>query len=345
MKYTDRPSTKLYKADCDSVCMAVRPFSLKIDCVQNRTLRYARCDLSLTTSLTNQQHHHANLHFPTHERWSRPASESRRWLPPASYEAIDLIRGLLQDKETRLSSRGYRFHDFRPVRRLSLVPPVQNLNGKHVYANGAEEIKAHPFFTGIPWNHMHLTQPPFVPKVRGDQPITKYFEDEQDIVSEDSSSFISMKDNVDSTASESQIRDIMGHHFDKWKSEKRQYEKAEVGMQEFPDGEYDYIKGKMGAQFGKWKDNRMREIRQRQKQKGINADTALVSILKKPKEKKRPRDKLLRDPDVGKQVLELRKKGAFLGYTYRRPKSPYLDAHLHPDQASNHRPSIIPVTS
>ena len=36
------------------------------------------------------------------------------------------------------------------------------------------------------------------------------------------------------------------------------------------------------------------------------------------KEKKRPRDRLLRDKDTAPKVLELRKKGAFLGYTYRR---------------------------
>lgn len=39
----------------------------------------------------------------------------------------------------------------------------------------------------------------------------------------------------------------------------------------------------------------------------------------KAREKKRPRDRALRDKEVGKRVLELRKKGAFLGYTYRRP--------------------------
>lgn len=36
------------------------------------------------------------------------------------------------------------------------------------------------------------------------------------------------------------------------------------------------------------------------------------------KEKKRPRDRLLRDKEVAKRVMEERKKGAFLGYTYRR---------------------------
>ena len=38
------------------------------------------------------------------------------------------------------------------------------------------------------------------------------------------------------------------------------------------------------------------------------------------KERKRPRDRLLRDKDTAPKVLELRKKGAFLGYTYRRFK-------------------------
>ena len=36
------------------------------------------------------------------------------------------------------------------------------------------------------------------------------------------------------------------------------------------------------------------------------------------KDRKRARDKLLRDMDVGDKVLEVRKKSAFLGYTYRR---------------------------
>jgi len=36
------------------------------------------------------------------------------------------------------------------------------------------------------------------------------------------------------------------------------------------------------------------------------------------KERKRPRDKLLRDLETAPKVLELRKRGAFLGYTYRR---------------------------
>lgn len=56
-------------------------------------------------------------------------------------------------------------------------------------------------------------------------------------------------------------------------------------------------------------------------------DTAEANALKtkdaeKRKERKRPRDKILRDKKLGRAALEIRKRGAFLGYTYRRPKGP-----------------------
>lgn len=39
------------------------------------------------------------------------------------------------------------------------------------------------------------------------------------------------------------------------------------------------------------------------------------------KEKRRARDKILRDAAVGPTALDIRTKGAFVGYTWRRPKS------------------------
>lgn len=39
------------------------------------------------------------------------------------------------------------------------------------------------------------------------------------------------------------------------------------------------------------------------------------------KAQKRPRDRLLRDPTIASTVMEVRKQRAFLGYTYRRPKT------------------------
>lgn len=43
---------------------------------------------------------------------------------------------------------------------------------------------------------------------------------------------------------------------------------------------------------------------------------------KRQKGYKRARDVMLRDTEIGKTVLEMRKKSAFLGYTYRRPRAP-----------------------
>ncbi|KAL1310911.1 hypothetical protein AAFC00_001138 [Neodothiora populina] len=292
----------------------------------------------------NILNHRATLEFPDHERWSRPSSDSRRRLPPVGNVVIDLISSLLQAKEMRLSSRVYRVHDFRTGRRVGSAPALQGLIGRHVYPNGAEEIKAHPFFSGIPWDQMHLTRPPFIPNVREHQSITKYFEEEHDIVTDDSSSYTSMKDNVDSTASETQIKDFMGHHYDKWRAERRRREKAELGLHEYPDDQYEVLKDRMGHRFEHFRAQRILEVRRSQLNKGIDPDAALAATTnKKPKEMKRPRDKMLRDPDIAKVVMKLRKKGAFLGYTYRRPTPFPVDEAMCRGRVACSRPSIIPV--
>ena len=41
--------------------------------------------------------------------------------------------------------------------------------------NGIEEIKAHPFFEGFPWNNIYSLKPPFVPDLESDYD-TKYFD-------------------------------------------------------------------------------------------------------------------------------------------------------------------------
>lgn len=50
--------------------------------------------------------------------------------------------------------------------------------------------------------------------------------------------------------------------------------------------------------------------------------------VKKHREKKRPRDKVLRDENLAKKVLEMRKRGAFLGYAYRRPKDALQELNM-----------------
>jgi len=123
------------------------------------------------------------------------------------------------------------------------------------------------------------TRPPFVPRVSGNQSITKYFDDEADILSE--------SDYLDSSS---------------YVSDGKQRDGAEAD---------ESIKPQRESKFKRW--NRVK----------LTADDTVQAkapekIRRRKKEKKRPRDKLLRDPEVGRTVLELRKKGLFIGYTYRR---------------------------
>lgn len=59
----------------------------------------------------------------------------------------------------------------------------------------------------------------------------------------------------------------------------------------------------------------------------------------KVKEKRRPRDRVLRDKDMGRKALEIRKKGAFIGYTYRRPRLISLEEERGRQRATR---SMIP---
>jgi protein-serine/threonine kinase len=65
------------------------------------------------------------------------------------------------------------------------------------------------------------------------------------------------------------------------------------------------------------------------------------------KDKKRPRDKILRDPQVGRTVLEIRKKGAFIGYTYRRPRFslPELETKMASVTPSPYRRDVMAMSA
>lgn len=183
---------------------------------------------------------------------------------PVSRHAIDLIMRLLDERPDRLSSKRYRENDWVLRDRALGARRIRNFNctGHIVFANDAEDIKNHAFFRTIQWQNLHLTRPPFIPRVHGGQPITKYFDDEADIMSAsdhlDSSSY-------DHASEEGGVG--VGNH--------------EAG---YGDGISDAPTPKSPTKGSK-------------------------KISKRKKEKKRPRDKMLRDPQVGRTVLELRKRG------------------------------------
>ncbi|KAL1584418.1 hypothetical protein WHR41_06346 [Cladosporium halotolerans] len=237
--------------------------------------------------------HRSTLSFPRHDRYSRPSSDSRLWLPPPSKSALDLMRAILVDKDARLSSRQYR-----QAQGPGLARRASNL--RHVHANGADEIKAHAFFRGVPWAGLHARAPPFVPRVRERQSIAKYFEDEADIVSEESSRYESCEGEGGVAGAES--------------------EKAAVGLQGLSDAEFRRVREHYGAAYGRWRVERVAFLQQ-QRQQG-EEETAGCGVRR---ERKRPRDKVLRDVVVGKKVMEMRKRRAFFGYTYRRPRPVVLE--------------------
>ena len=307
------------------------------ECLYGRTPFY--CENRQKTKESIVQHR-STLQFPTTERWARPASESRRWLPPPSETVKDLLQGILTDKDIRLSSRQYR----HAGRRLSAATTSSPL-ARHVYPNGAEEIKSHRFFNGIAWSQMHLVQPPFVPRVKENQSITKYFEDEKDIISDDSSSLQSLIERLDEHASDEEVKAVLGTHYDKWKADRVDEEKRELGIEGCPDDELDRIKAHFGADFERWKAERAIQICEARAEQGGEAEVGaeLKDEKKAKKEKKRPRDKLLRDPEVARKVMELRKRNAFFGYTYRRPKAVVLERGGVRCASLFERPTIVPV--
>ncbi|KAL4997924.1 hypothetical protein BDV10DRAFT_194750 [Aspergillus recurvatus] len=202
-----------------------------------------------------------------------------------SAEAIDIINCLLQEKEFRLSSNKYKANDAltsRPTKCFFYKPDGSNQNyqGLYVYPNDAADIKAHPFFRGINWDEIHRMSPPFIPKVRGWED-TRYFEDGDYPTDHDDES-------TDSEADQAKDEGIpLGDKEGLHKPEQRP-----------KDDEKPSSPGNDGAK-----------------------DAAKPPTKKKKhKEPRRPRDKILRDKRFRRTVLEMRKRGAFLGYTYRRPK-------------------------
>lgn len=197
---------------------------------------------------------------------------------PVSRNAIDLMMRLLEERQDRLSAKRYRENDWVLRDKAVGTRRVRNISttGHIVYPNDAEDIKSHPFFRNIQWSTLHMTRPPFVPRVHGGQPITKYFDDENEIMS--------ASDHLDSSSYEG-------------------VENLIVPNTPVNDDELTPLAPTAGAMVPAYE----------------QICASVQKMRRRKKEKKRPRDKMLRDPQVGRTVMELRKKGAFVGYTYRRP--------------------------
>ncbi|UPX10352.1 uncharacterized protein EKO05_0001016 [Ascochyta rabiei] len=256
--------------------------------------------------------HKRYLKFPNEQRFARPTID-RVPLMPVSRNAIELIMRLLDERQDRLSTKRYRENDWVLRDKAVGARRYRNLNatGHIVFTNDAEDIKAHPFFRNIQWSTLHLTRPPFVPRVRGGQPITKYFDDEAEIMS--------ASDHLDSSS----------------------YESVQIDGATLVDGV---------EPLGEGEPTPTAYSAAQQESRSLLAYEQICQgfqkLRRRKKEKKRPRDKLLRDPEMGRVVLEIRKKGAFIGYTYRRPRFslPELDTGLSSDVPYFARTGVVAVS-
>ncbi|KAL1847934.1 hypothetical protein Plec18170_008347 [Paecilomyces lecythidis] len=249
------------------------------------------CENRQDTKLKILQHPRT-LHFPV----EKPSDKL------VSSEAIDLISQILQEKEYRLCSRKYMLNDFIHSKRvpgeLLNIPAdrhSKDYRGFYVYSEDAGDIKTHPFFRGIRWEDIHLRKPPFVPKVKSWED-TRYFDEEEPI------------SDIDDTSSHSDIPDAIptpDQGVDIHMPDALNTNSPAESQTQSPDLGQQMTDGASAVNPSKFQ----------------SVAKIFPKVHKKKKEKKRPRDKILRDDAVGKTVLNIRKRGAFLGYTYRRPKA------------------------
>ncbi|MCJ1356076.1 MAG: hypothetical protein MMC33_006070 [Icmadophila ericetorum] len=233
-----------------------------------------------------------------------------------STEAKECIDAVLQEKEHRLCSKKYQINDYEQMRGASRKPAVDNVRdylGFFVYPNDAADIKAHKFFDGTDWETLHLQRPPYVPQVKKNDDTTYFDEDEPLSDVDDAPSDISIQ--------EDDLR-------------------AQEAFEDAVAAEYAAKEARGAEQAGQYLDGTAYAQPTTQKPHDIfgatlvntSQKTVVAAPPKAPrkgaKEKKRPRDRVLRDRTVAKEVMDLRKKGAFLGYTYRRPRGVMVGLEL-----------------
>lgn len=255
-------------------------------------------------------------------------------------------------------------------------------SGRFVFPYDAEDIKAHKWFKGVPWERLHELDPPFVPLIRSPDD-TQYFDEDEPITDfsdtddeEDDEALPELgistptlnlntttgRDGADDniaaapTASDTEcLPRLTVNHIqqpippDSGSSTPAQDEvpasatpkvtaAATVKLAAIPNKRVQreaHLAEALGP-FHRSIQNAVRSwlavpydsLRLRNFELQVDAEPglqtserdalkALVRVHGK-KEKKRPRDRLLRDPSTKKVVLEERKKTAFMGYDWTR---------------------------
>lgn len=164
--------------------------------------------------------------------------------------------------------------------------------GRYVFPDDAEDIKAHRWFRNIPWDRLQTMKPPFVPQIDSAED-THYFDESEPIIDSSDSSQVSPEVTPEDVRAvlydfdlsvQNLAIELIGKPYDSTKLRELDH----------------HIDGQMGLSTNE------KEILKH-----------FVRLYGK-KERKRPRDRLLRDKECKDIVMDVRKKTAFMGYTWRR---------------------------
>jgi protein-serine/threonine kinase len=194
----------------------------------------------------------------------------------------------------------------------------------------------------VDWDLLHAQVPPFIPRIREDQSITKYFEDEKDILGSESESVTSVDysdcapahpadggDDVPARIAAALPRifaagaDVAGAT----SAAEALAARASVGRASAEDGSAGGDGDGDARAALEWlarQDARalkaLWERRRQQVQRPADGWGEAPPQAQRPAAAgKRARDKILRDPKMYRTAMHVRKRYAFMGYTYRRP--------------------------
>ncbi|TIA83221.1 kinase-like protein [Aureobasidium pullulans] len=296
------------------------------DCFYSRTPFICGDKEKTANSIMN---HRNTLRFPPGER----LSHSGIAYPAPSETAINLMKLLLREQDRRLGSAAYTRCRY-PKRHRSA--PESSV----VAANDAEEIKAHPFFSTIHWESLHRSRPPFVPEAVED--VAMYFEPEDNLINGIGTSYMSLREKADPKAKPWVNQQLMGPYYERWVAEQRAIEKFRMGFPRWTDKYFEACKKEYGDHWEGFKRHRINETRNAKLRRGIDLDEEVNQIFGMRGRIPRPKDIILRDPRWKDRVLERRKVGAFLGYTYRSPRYIFPEVGKEKTPVFS-RPTIIPV--
>ncbi|TIA13213.1 kinase-like protein [Aureobasidium pullulans] len=298
------------------------------ECFYSRT-PFSCGDKEKTANLI--MNHRNTLRFPPGER----LSHSGIAYPAPSETAINLMKLLLREQDRRLGSAAYTRRLYRHPKRHHSAP-----ESSVVAANDAEEIKAHPFFSTIHWESLHRSRPPFVPEAVED--VAMYFEPEDNLINGIGTSYMSLREKADPKAKPRVNQQLMGPYYERWVAEQRAIEKFRMGFPRWTDRYFEACKKEYGDHWESFKRHRINETRNAKLRRGIDLDEEVNQIFGMRGRIPRPKDILLRDPRWKDRVLERRKVGAFLGYTYRSPRYIFPEVGKEKTPVFS-RPTIIPV--